>query len=81
MVKVAVVSENIRMNMCTSLSCNWDFCPSVNTSQSVVTSTETCTMITVTLHCGDYLSLYDSPTFHYHDSLTFLLHLCLLDTA
>jgi len=35
MVKVAVVSENIPMNVCTSLSCNWDFCPSVNISQSV----------------------------------------------
>ena len=38
MVKVVVVSDNIPMNVCTSLLCNWDFCPSVNISQSVVKS-------------------------------------------
>jgi len=33
MVKVAVVFDNIRMNVCTSLSCNWDFCRNANISR------------------------------------------------
>ena len=33
MVKVAVVSDNMPVDVCTSLSCNWDFYRSVNISR------------------------------------------------